>query len=398
MGLVNLRLLLYAMAGAGVGFVSHGHAEPERLALTALVPVIWSLSKKRAEAAAFVFLYYLFAARGVPAGGAVFFGQDTPGVFSVILWLASSAALAAPWVLLWAGRHRGFTSTLLRLLCIFILISVPPIGLFGWASPLLAVGIMLPGSGWAGLFIFIIALSLLATLKGKYVLTLHCAAASVIIFAAVHSQPPQPLPESFVGIDTHYGRVASGSAGFTDAFIRTSDAAVRVLAENAAYVAVPETVAGIWTPASERFWSGLADLLRQRGQTLIVGAEIYDDTKKYDNCMIFLGHDGDKIYRQRVPVPVSMWLPFGGAGTANAYWFDPGVVQLADGRRAAVLICYEQFITWPALRSFTASPDMLITTANQWWCRNTSIPNIQLQCAASWAKLFGVPLVTATNM
>lgn len=392
-----MRLLLYSLAGAGIGFVSHGHAEPARLALAALVPVIWSLTKKRTEAAVFVFLYYLLAARGIPAGGAVFFGQDTPGVFSVALWLASATALTMPWVLLWVGRPRGFITTFLRLLCIFILISVPPIGLFGWASPLLAVGILLPGSGWAGLFIFIIALSLLATLKGKYVLPLYCAASAIIIFAAIQEQAQQPLPEGFIGIDTHYGRVASGSAGFTDAFIRTSDVAVRVLSEDAAYVTVPETVAGIWTLASENFWSGLASLLRQRGQTLIVGAEIYDNAKKYDNCMIFLGLDAGKIYRQRVPVPVSMWQPFGGAGTANAYWFDPGVIGLADGRRAAVLICYEQFIVWPALCSFAASPDMLITTANQWWCRDTSIPEIQLQCASSWAKLFGVPLVTATN-
>lgn len=397
MGLVKIRLLLYAIAGAGVGYLSHGHLEPQRLALTALVPLIWLLAAKRSEAAIFIFLYYLFAARGIPAGGAVFLGQDTPGVFSVMLWLASAAALAAPWILLWVEEHSNFISALLRIFCVILFITVPPVGLFGWASPLLAVGILLPGSGWLGLGAYFVVLALLAVVGKKRKVPLYCVLAAVIIFIAAYKQPGQPLPEGFVAIDTHYGRVASGSAGFTDAFIRTSDVAVRVLSEDAAYVVVPETVAGIWTQASENFWSGLSQLLRQRGQTLIVGAEIYDDAKKYDNCMIFLGDDAGKVYRQRVPVPVSMWLPFGGAGTANAYWFGSGVVDLVDGRRAAVLICYEQFITWPVLRSFTVNPDILITTANQWWCRGTSIPDIQLQYAASWAKLFGVPLVTATN-
>lgn len=395
MGLV--RNIFYIIAGAATGYVSHGHLRPELLALTAFVPLVWSFTMYRAEAGLFVFMYYLLAARGIPAGGAVFFGPDTPLFFSGLLWLASAVALSAPWIILWTKRHYSFFSAFLRLLFIFIFISIPPIGLFGWASPLLAVGILMPGSGWAGLLMYMIGISVLATIKNKYHLTIFAVAATIVIFTATHHQTSSPRPEGFSGIDTHYGRVASGSARYTEAFIRTSDIVVRVLSEDAAYVVVPETVAGIWTKASEDFWSGLVSLLKERKQTLIVGAEIYDVAKKYDNCMLFLGFDENKFYRQRVPVPVSMWLPFGGAGTANAYWFDPGVVELVDGRRAAMLICYEQFIVWPTLCSFATAPDMLVTTANQWWCRNTSIPKIQLQCAASWAKLFGVPLITATN-
>lgn len=391
--------LLYSVTGALVGYASHGHIEPELLAMTALVPVAWLFCDKRIEAVVFIFSYYVLAARGIPSGGAVFFGQDTPFLFSVLLWLASSVSLTLPWALLRPSAPYVFYKVFIRLLLVFVFITVPPNGLFGWASPLLAVGILFPGSGWIGILVFLIALSLLSAAKRKMRLPIYGIATAVIILIALQHQAPQSVPAGFIGIDTHYGKVASGSAGFTDAFIRTSDIAVRVLAEDAMYVLVPETVAGIWTNASEKFWSGLVNLLHQREQTLIVGAEIYDDAQKYDNCMLFLGFDSAVLYRQRVPVPVSMWMPFGGAGTANAYWFDSGVVELADGRRAAVLICYEQFLVWPVLRSFFCSaPDMLIATANQWWCKDTSIPNIQLQCAASWAKLFGVPLVTATNL
>lgn len=365
--------------------------------MTAFVPLVWSFAKDRVAAGLFIFMYYLLAARGIPAGGAVFFGQDTPFLFSVLLWIAASAALALPWILFWV-KDSKLWAAFLRLTLIFIFISAPPIGLFGWASPLLAVGILLPGSRWLGLLVFLSVISLLKNAgTEKHRRLYYVVVAAMVILAAVIPHPKAKRPEGIIGIDTHYGRVASGSARFTDAFIRTSDIAARTLSEESAYVLAPETVAGVWTLASKNFWSGLATLLERRRQTLIVGAEIYDQAGKYDNCMIFLGFDAGKVYRQRVPVPVSMWRPFGAPGTANAYWFDPGIVELADGRRAAVLICYEQFIVWPVFLSFFARPDVLITTANQWWCRDTSIPMIQLQCAEAWAKLFGVPLITATN-
>lgn len=396
MGLVNC--LAWLTAGAATGYFSHGHIEAERLALTALLPLVWSVCKQRSSLGLFAFSYYVLAARGIPAGGAVFFGPNISFVFSGLLWLFTSVTLMLPWVVLWEGKDNSFYRTFLRLLLVFIIISIPPVGLFGWASPLLAVGILFPGSGWLGLLVFLILVSFLklASVK-KQGNVYYYVAVTAVILAALIPQPKASAVAGITGIDTHYGRVASGSVRFTDAFMRTSDIAARTLSINSNYILVPETVAGIWTQVSEDFWSGLANLLKQREQTLIVGAEIYDVAGKYDNCMIFLGFDGNKRYRQRVPVPISMWRPFSGAGTANAYWFESGVVELTDGRRAAILICYEQFIVWPVFLSFIASPDILITTANQWWCRETSIPAIQLQCATSWARLFNVPLVSATN-
>ena len=399
MGLVKLFLPL--LCGALTGFMAYGYAEPERLALSALLPLAWVFCNRRSYAAAFIFAYYALASRGVPAGGAVFFGSEAPLVFPSVLWLLSAAALTLPWVVLWTGE-KSFGTVFLRLFLIFIIISIPPIGLFGWASPLLSVGFLLPGSGWAGLVGFPIIIALMPVIaNNKYRRrALLCVAAIIISFTALYPHVRPKETDGITGIDTNYGRVASGSARFTDAFIRTSDIAARVLSKEPAYVLVPETVAGTWIEATEIFWSGLASLLKKRGQTLIVGAEIYDFTGKYDNCMLFLGYDGEKRYRQRVPVPISMWRPFGGLGTANAYWFDSGVVELADGRRAAMLICYEQFLVWPILLSFAnpfSPPDMIIASANQWWCKETSIPEIQLQSSAAWARLFNIPLVSATN-
>lgn len=205
-------------------------------------------------------------------------------------------------------------------------------------------------------------------------------------------------PTGFTALDTHHSKSASGSARFTDAFIRSTDVFDWVISQKSPYILLPETIAGTWNRASRQLWLPLGRYLKKYGQTLILGAEIYDDILKYDNCMIFLGKDHAPIYRQRVPVPFSMWRPLGGEGTANAHWFDGGRITLEDGRIVVCLLCYEQYIAWPVLLSMLhGKADMLICASNQWWSKDTCIPNIQIQSSASWASLFDLSYISATN-
>lgn len=205
-------------------------------------------------------------------------------------------------------------------------------------------------------------------------------------------------PTGFIALDTHHAKLASGSAHFTDVFIRSTGVFNWVISQKSPYILLPETIAGTWNRASRQLWLPLGRYLEKRGQTLILGGEIYDDSLKYDNCMIFLGEDGTPLYRQRVPVPISMWRPFGGKGTANAHWLNDGRIQLKDGRTAVCLLCYEQYIVWPVLLSMLhGKADMLICASNQWWSKDTCIPNIQIQSSASWASLFSLSYISATN-
>lgn len=174
----------------------------------------------------------------------------------------------------------------------------------------------------------------------------------------------------------------------------------QILQYDTPFILVPETIAGYWTPATQTLWRPVAEELKMRKQTLILGTEILDKDLKYDNSLLFLGHIEGISYRQRVPVPFSMWRSFGGVGTANAYWWESGLVQVDEKTTAAMLICYEQFLAWPFLRSMmtTSRVDLLVTAANQWWSRETCIPNIERQYAFSWALLFDLPLITARNI
>jgi len=67
------------------------------------------------------------------------------------------------------------------------------------------------------------------------------------------------------------------------------------------------------------------------------------------------------------------------------------------GQRAAVLVCYEQLLIWPALTSFKESPTILIGLANNYWALSTTVSEIQRACLTNWARLFAVPMLWAEN-
>jgi apolipoprotein N-acyltransferase len=64
---------------------------------------------------------------------------------------------------------------------------------------------------------------------------------------------------------------------------------------------------------------------------------------------------------------------------------------------AAVLMCYEQLLVWPALQSLAHDPDMLLAPSNDYWASKTPIPAIQHAAAKSWADLWDIPLYEAQN-
>jgi hypothetical protein len=77
------------------------------------------------------------------------------------------------------------------------------------------------------------------------------------------------------------------------------------------------------------------------------------------------------IYRERMPVPVSMWRPWASGG-ASAQFFGHPTGRFA-GRSIAPLICYEQLIVWPILQSMLFGPDVIVATGNGWWTGDTNI-------------------------
>ena len=74
----------------------------------------------------------------------------------------------------------------------------------------------------------------------------------------------------------------------------------------------------------------------------------------------------------------------------------PGVLAL-DHQRAAVLICYEQLLTFPILASMRQHPTVIVGISNTFWVEQTSIPLFQANAMRAWAKLFRLPYLLAVD-
>jgi apolipoprotein N-acyltransferase len=168
---------------------------------------------------------------------------------------------------------------------------------------------------------------------------------------------------------------------------------------DAEIIVLPETIAGRLNRTGMELWREGIQRISKDSQTVIFGAELpTGDGRKYDNAVL-MAHRGRIAYtRQRIPVPISMYKgPFAKTG-ANLHLWESGILPLPDGRTSAVVVCYEAFLTWPFVASMIHKPDVIISTANLWWCLETSLPDGQKTIVSLWSILFGVPAVFARNI
>ena len=248
------------------------------------------------------------------------------------------------------------------------------------------------GWGWPGLVVAMICLLMMAT---RFWPITTLAIVVLCLWSAATWTPPG-APEGWVGIDTQF-RGENGQYADYAQQVETIDLVMDAAEDGARLVVLPESAAGIWTPTTARLWSRALD----SGDLTVIAGAIIVDAAGYDNVMVEISGKGSRVlYRERMPVPVSMWQPWrrlvGERAGARAHFFDNPVVEI-DGHRIAPLICYEQLIIWPILQSALHSPDVIVATGNGWWTENTNIVAIQRASATAWARLFSLPLIISFN-
>jgi predicted amidohydrolase len=224
-------------------------------------------------------------------------------------------------------------------------------------------------------------------------------------------------------------------------FVAAQSIQARVAASPARVVVFPEFVVPRWSDATVAFWQQTLDECRTRGQILAMGAGLprgfanahdraadVDTVKSYDfagaiqtlrttdvqlppsipgsrpsvnangepfnNTLLILGSESTTVY-QRVPVPIGMWQPFTGNGVPIRL-SEPGIVRI-DGQRVAVLICYEQILTYPILASMLRGHGILVGISIAFWFTGTPIPRYQANAVRAWARLLGIPYLLAIN-
>lgn len=360
------------------------------LPLAAGFPLLWSHARTRAQALTVSAAYFMSASRGLPQGVANYYASDIwPGL---LLWLIASTGFVLVHTALWTDRP-GWRKPL-RFLIACVIMAVPPLGILGWAHPITAAGVLFPAWGWWGLLAMTL-IFLLMTMR-LWLIAVIVSAGFWLSSSAIATENAQT--SFWHGIDLKMG-VSLGR----DQSLERHGALMTIIRLPVSHhafrtgVVLPESALGFWTPAIARLWQRE---LSGTAITVIAGTVVVD-ADGYDNVLVSLNASGSAIvYRQRMPVPGSMWQPWlkvlGDRGGARAHFFANPVVDV-DQTRIAPLMCYEQLIVWPVIHSMLHDPDLIVAPANVWWTRGTSIMHIQRASAKAWARLFGKPLITAFN-
>jgi apolipoprotein N-acyltransferase len=349
---------------------------------------------------------------------------------AMLMWAVSAVLLSTPWALA-RTTERGFLS-MSPLILAQVAGMLPPLGLIGFISPLTGAGYLFPGTGWVGLIAT-------ALLPGVILLARHNSTASqpfrlalLAVFAlGVGSHLLNPTdarpPAGWEAVNTDFGDVSKPY----QQFVAAHSIQQRAAASSARVLIFPEAVIPRWSDATTEFLQQTLTACRERGQILAIGAGLarkpaidadavksYDfnaaiqalrsddgqsppesaqierQTEPFDNTLLVLGAESSTFY-QRVPVPIGMWQPFDKSGVP-LHLNAPATVRIGD-QRVAVLICYEQILTYPVLTAMLERPTVLVGISNTYWIAGTPIPRHQRSALHGWARLFGLPYLLAVN-
>jgi hypothetical protein len=370
-----------------------GHSATIPLSL--LPAALFYKAKSRAQAYAIFASYYFGASWPLIPGARAFFGAQASILGGVLLCLSAAIILAVPAALLFNTNRARLPFSIPTMI---ILGALPPLGIIGWASPLLSAGVLFPGTGWLGLVSVLGLVAFLGRFPWQTVVL-----AGVLALIAHSLYKPSVLPPGWQAINTAFGGTGQGDPDFLAEFEAHEQMQETIRQSDARVLLFPEHVVTEWNQATEAFWQESLDASgRHHHTTVLIGAGIQRGrgphavgSRRYYNVLIARGPDTQAIYFQRIPVPIGMWKPLSDDGVPLNL-LGPGIISV-QGQRAAVLLCYEQLLVWPFLSSVFEHPTVLVTAANDYWAKGTLIPEVQEVSAKSLARLFGLSLLSAVN-
>jgi apolipoprotein N-acyltransferase len=410
--------------------ISTGH--PVGLTAAVGMPVACLMAKSRKSAFRNTLGYYCAGLWPMIPGSQRYLGHSSSLLMAIMLWACSAILLSVPWTFAWTASCRSHY--LWRVLLANLALIVPPLGLVGFISPVAGAGYLFPGTGWIGLAATALLPGIVLALNhstGRSRTCLRFAFSAAIalgfgahVFISAQAKPPA----NWEAVNTNFGDLARP---FQD-FAAAQSIQNRVAASSARVLIFPESVVPRWSDATNEFWQQTLVSCRDRGQILAIGAGLsrtstdpkdriadYDfagaiqalrsndrqlqpyvqsnnDTRSepFDNTLLILGAESATFF-QRVPVPIGMWQPFSDNGVPLRL-DGPGVVRI-DGQLVAVLICYEQLLTYPILASMVQHPTVLVGISNMFWFADSPIPRYQASALRAWSKLFRIPYLLAVN-
>jgi hypothetical protein len=405
----GLRWRLYGAIGIAVALLAW---YPGHLLIALLVlPLIWSTTCNRWSALSLWGGYYLAGARDLPLVCERFFvgyGElpvSTALALGVAFWLGQALLLAAPWALL-TPRDRTAPRAW-RAVFAIVLVSMPPLGIIGWLSPIHVASALYPGCQAPGLLLGMCVLATAAYGRHSRA-TLSAGAVLMCLALIAHSiRHDAGAPAGWMAIDTSFGRL--DQSDYAALYARTEmakEAAQRGFERGSKVVVLPEELVGIWRPATQYWWRDYLQQLAATNRILILGVDFIESGSpfgaaatggrllRYTDSAMVVGA-ADERFDSRQPVPAGLWRP--GAVVSATLGDVTQPYLIIAGRRVAFSICYEDFLWWPHWRLLTDRPDVLVDMSNGWFSAELDLAHIQQQSVQSIAQLAGVPLLRAVN-
>ncbi len=379
------RLVILFAAATLIGFL--GWSGVARLSwISLLYPFLYLQSRSRFESLSAAF-YYAGATWSVIPGSAVFFGSDASFALPFLLFLGCIALGSLPWILLYRRRFVEMSA-----IAALAVLALPPLSFVTVAHPLVSVGQWFPATRWFG-----ILLPLLAILLYRWFGPRYTAAVLLASFVVTHARWIPPATDPHVAsIDTYFGGTAFVPRSPFVLYQQERVIQSEALKHPNSIVLFPETAVPAWSRMTDVHWSDTFRALEQQHTTLLLGTTVpVPATEGSRNILLTRGFGPHFAYVQRIPVPLAMWHFGGKDGFPLMLHFPPTIRVL--NQHAAVLMCYEQLLVWPAVQSLARDPDMLLAPANDYWASKTPIPAIQHEAAKNWADLWDIPLYEARN-
>jgi len=336
-----------------------------------------------------MFAWYLGAGASMPSEWMTFFGGDHIGGF--LAWGAWAAIMALAYMI--APRRTPGVGLVTGL----VLTAIPPLGLIGLGSPLMAAGALFAGLGWLGLTLTL-AFYTLSIAPGRWPVVLIIAVA--LIATVRNVAPPPSIPATSWSMTTFngtYPRDLMAQFQRQDALKSRVGQAIR---EGARLIVLPEGAIDNWTDGNSVYWSDVRAMAKAHHAQILVGVYQSTDDSMHQAADGLLDLTTGRLYPASMSIPFGMWHPW--RSSAN----DPNFpIQLSALRKtiptrfgeAAYSICYEELLLWPLAAKMLAShPRLIISAANQWFT-SPDTARAQTRSIAMQARLWGVPLVRAVN-
>lgn len=306
-------------------------------------------------------------------------------------WALITVTTALPWLLISGTGMRRVVSSF----CVGLLTLLPPFGALAAPSPHMALGYVFPGSGALANILLIISIAALPGLRRRRQIAWFFGLSLISLACHGLYKPPAP-PTTWQAAGTPFTDRPDDALASRHARMEwlLKDATQRLMA-GTELVIYPETILGNMRPGLAPQLALLDARAKRFEATLLIGISVQTPSG-FENRLVFLGAETGH-YRARQPVPLILWNLWSQTGY-DAHWMELGVYNLR-GRRAALLICWEEWTPWAMLRSAFESPEIILSASNHGWAQSRGYMwKKQTLGAKALEMQYGLPMLRAVNL